>query len=144
MKHYLKKAIRLSNYLSRGDIVCRSAQLSSLCPLCHCIPLSLPLKHSVCSNEWQSGDVVLIYCMVAQREPGWNVSVIQPSLRRKHLWCPGTTNCSIRSGFHLTHIMKHTILKADVDANTQHPRGVAEVAKSFILEYYIQVKVLLF
>lgn len=83
-------------------------------PLCHCISLSLPLRHSVCSNEWQSGDVVLIYCMVAQMEPGWNVSVIGASLRYKHLWCLGTTNCSIRNGFppepsaHLTHTHAYT------------------------------------
>lgn len=61
--------------------------------------LSLPLRHSACSNEWQSGDVVLIYCMVAQMEPGWNLSVIGVSLRWKHLWCLGTTNRSIRNGF---------------------------------------------
>lgn len=76
-------------------------------PLCHCVSLCLPLSLpapqtlSVCSNEWQSGDVVLIYCMVAQMEPGWNVSVIGASLRKKHLWCLGTPNCSIRNGFPL-------------------------------------------
>lgn len=76
-------------------------------PLCHCVCLSLalspalsvPLRYSVCANEWQSGDVVLIYRMVGQMEPGWNVSVIGASLKKKHLWCPGTTNCSIRNGF---------------------------------------------
>lgn len=63
------------------------------------VPLSASQTLSVCSNEWQSGDVVLIYCMVAQMEPRWNVSVIGTSLRQKHLWCLGTAKCSIRNGF---------------------------------------------
>lgn len=108
MKHYLIKAIRLSNYLSWGGIVCRSAELPLLCPFMS-LYLSLSLRHNVCSNDWQSGNVVLIYCMVAQIELVWNVSVIGVSLRQKHLWCLGTTNCSIRNRFmpessvHLTH-----------------------------------------
>lgn len=44
---------------------------------------------------------------------------------------------------HLTHIMKHTILKADVDANTQHPRGVAKGAKSSRILYLSKGTVIL-
>lgn len=113
MKQYLKKAIRFSNYLSFWGIVCRSAELSSLCPfLSLYLSLLLLLRLCVYSNEWQSGNVVLIYCMAAQMEPGWNVSVIGASLRKKHLWCPGTTNCSGMSS-HLSHqCIVHTFTMA--------------------------------
>lgn len=46
-----------------------------------------------------SGAVVLIYCMAARKEPGWNVSVSDASLRNKHLRCPETPKRSIRKGF---------------------------------------------
>lgn len=70
MKHYLKKAIRLSNHLSPGDTVCRSAQLSWRHPFYVIALLSLlPPGHPTCANEWQSAAVALIYCMAARTEP---------------------------------------------------------------------------
>lgn len=100
---HLKKAIRLLNYLSWGGHCLQISRtilaLSLYVTVSLAQSLSLPLRHFACSNEWQSGDVVLIYCMVAQVEPGWNLSVIGVSLRWKHLWCLGTTNRSIRNGF---------------------------------------------
>lgn len=78
MKHYLKKAIRLSNYLSLGGRHCLQISRTVLALSLYVI-VSPSLCLSVRSNEWQSGDVVLIYCMVAQMEPGWNVSVIGAS-----------------------------------------------------------------
>lgn len=54
----------------------------------------LPLRYPECSNEWQSGSVVLIYCMAAWMELGLNMSV-----RDEHLRCTKATNCSFRSGF---------------------------------------------
>lgn len=92
MKRYLKKAIRLSNYLSRGDTICRSAELCSLhpfmslCSSCCCL--------SDTPSAVMSGSIVLIYCMVAWMEPGWNVSV-----RDEHLRCTEATKCSFRNGF---------------------------------------------
>lgn len=70
MKHYLKKAIRLSNHLSPGDTVCRSAQLSWRCRFYVIALLSLlPPGHPTCTNEWQSAAAALIYCMAARTEP---------------------------------------------------------------------------
>lgn len=70
MKHYLKKAIRLSNHLSPGDTVCRSAQLSWRRRFYVIALLSLlPPGHPTCANEWQSAAVALIYCMAAWTEP---------------------------------------------------------------------------
>lgn len=70
MKHYLKKAIRLSNHLSPGDTVCRSAQLSWRRPFYVIALLSLlPPGHPTCANEWQSAAVALMYCMAARTEP---------------------------------------------------------------------------
>lgn len=45
------------------------------------VPRLSAFQSLCCSNEWQSGDAVLIYCMVAQMEPRWKVSVIAASLR---------------------------------------------------------------
>ena len=116
MKHYLKKAITISNTFLRGGVVCRSAELSLLCPFMWLyLSLFLPLTLCVRSNEWQSGDVVLIYCMVAQMEPGRNMSVTGASLRKKHLLQPGTTKSSIREGFppeqsvHCTYVHNGTV-----------------------------------
>lgn len=54
----------------------------------------LSLRYPECSNQWQSGSVVLIYCMAARMEPGKNVS-----LRDEHLRYTEATNCSFMNGF---------------------------------------------
>lgn len=56
--------------------------------------LLLPLGYPECSNERQSGSIVLIYCMAAWMEPRWNMSV-----RDEHLRCTEATKCSFRNGY---------------------------------------------
>lgn len=67
MRHYLKEAIRLSNYLSWGNggpLFANQRSYPSFVLLCHRI------SPCVCSKEWQSEDVVLIYWMVARKRIG--------------------------------------------------------------------------
>lgn len=76
---YLKKAIRISNYLSWEGIVCGSAELSALCPSVSLFPISVFLSLSGSLRAVMSGREAMLCWFIAWLLK-WNLDGIRLSV----------------------------------------------------------------